>query len=1069
MLAEGLMAKARFRSLGALLLVGGLLGGCSPPDADQASVTRVQSAVTSPLFNPYVTYPSGSSPGFVAIGDLDGDGRTDVAVSDGPEDVPVSENAVYVFLQAADGTLKPGVSYPLSTAPSFIEIGDLNGDGRADVVVTISGGIGVMPQNASGTLDPMVSYSVSGGGIGPIKIGDFNGDGRLDVAEINSNSFGNNLAIFLQTGTGTLASPVFYQVPGGGLELHTGDVNSDGRTDLVVRPAGGTAGLLVLLQTADGTMGSPMPYSVNGFATTGFTLGDLNGDGLPDVVATVFSSPSGNYLARMLQTAQGTLDTFATFGFVRVQPYGVALANLDGQGPNDIVLSHMGSIGVYRQTAPGVFTGEEAYQLPFYPNGGLPFVVGDVNGDGLPDLALVDPFLGLVVLRHVDNIAPTVAITAPTTGTYYPNVPIAVSWTASDNGQLGGFDLSASTDGGTTFTPITGCTGLAATARSCTFTPGGSPGPLDIRVTVHDAAGNQATADSVISLVSPTLTVTGPTAGTSVFVGASLAISWTSNLPASATMLVELSRDGGGTFETVAASAPNTGSLAWVSTAPGTANAIVRVTSNGPAIVSGLSGAFGIVVPVLAVTSPAPAAVAYVGTPVAINWTDNLPASAAVSIELSLDGGGSFQAVAAGVPNTGTFSWIASGPDSAQAVVRVTASGPSVAVGLSGAFSVITPAVTVTGPAAGLVAWVGTAQTITWTDNLPSDATMLIELSRDGGNTFETLAAAAPNTGSFSWTVAGAETASAVVRVTGNEPLPTSGLGAAFAIVMPTLNVTSPSAGASWALGTAHTMTWTTNLPSSGTVEIDLSLDGGATYTTLAATAPNSGSFAWTAAGSASASAIVRVTANGAVPASGLSAAFAIINPTLAITSPTSGASWTVGTAHAITWTTNLPSTDTVRVDLSVNGGTTYSSLSTSAPNNGSFSWTVAGAATTSAIVRVSSNSTSAVAVSGKFALVAGKVTVTSPNTAVTWTTGSVHAITWTHNAGTGAQFKLEVSRNGGSTWSLITAAAPATGATTGSYNWTVSAPKTTTARIRVTWTAVTTVTDTSDVNFRIN
>ncbi len=550
--------------------------------------------------------------------------------------------------------------------------------------------------------------------------------------------------------------------------------------------------------------------------------------------------------------------------------------------------------------------------------------------------------------------------------------------------------------------------------------------------------------------------------------GASLAITWTDNLPASATMLVELSRDGG-TFETLAPAAPNTGSLNWIATGSGTTNATIRVTANGPVTASGVSGAFGIVTPALMVTSPAPAAIAYTGTPVAITWTDNLPASATVAVEISRDGGSSFQLVAAAVPNTGSFGWTASGPDSAQALVRVTASGSAVAVGLGATFAIITPAVTVTGPAAGAIAFVGTPQTITWTDNLPSDATMLIELSRDGGNSFETVAAAAPNTGSFAWTATGPAAGGAIVRVTGNEPVPTSGLGAPFAIVMPTLTLTSPAAGASWLIGSAHTITWTTNLSSTGTVKIDLSLNGGSSYTTLAASAPNSGSFAWTAAGPATAAALVRVTANGAVPASGISGVFAIVNPTLAITAPTTGANWTVGTAHAITWTTNLPSTGTVRIDLSRNGGTSYSSLTTSAPNNGSFTWTVAGTVTTSAIVRVSSNSTTAVATSGKFALVAGAVTVTSPNTAVTWLVGSVHAITWTHNAGTGSLFKIEVSRNSGSTWSLVSAAASGSGATSGSYNWTVTSPRVSTARIRVTWTANTAVTDTSNVNFKIN
>ena len=1073
------MAKSRSRSLATLVVVG-LLSGCSAPEADKVSLTQAQGAVTSPLFSPYIVYPAGSSPQAVAIGDLDGDGRTDIAVGVGFGSDPANDKALHVFLQAADGSLKPGVTYLLGAAPSSVEIGDLNGDGRADVAMAISGGIGVMLQNTSGTLDPMVSYPAVGLPWNQLKIGDFNGDGRMDVAGVNSSSVGNNLGVFLQTAAGTLASPVAYQVPGGGLELHAGDVNGDGRTDLVVRPVQGTGvpNMTVLLQNTDGTMGSPMPYFLDttnphNYALNGVALGDLDGDGRPDVVGTIPFASNENYLARMLQTAQGTLDptAFSEFGLVHVVPYSIALADLDAQGPNDILITHTGgALGVVRQSAPGVFGGEEFYQLPLtqIAYGSQGFVVGDINGDGLPDVVLADMLNGLIVLRHVDNVAPTVAITAPSGGTYYPNVPIAISWTASDNGALGGFDLAASLDGGATFNPIAGCTGLPATARTCTWSPSGPPGAADIRVTVHDAAGNQASADTIIALVAPTLTVTGPSAGASVFTGTSLAITWTDNLPASATMLVELSRNGGATFETLAPAAPNSGSLAWTVTGTATTNALIRVTANGPPTASAVSGAFGIVMPALSVTGPAPGAIAYVGTPVAISWADNLPASATVMVEVSRDGGSSFQVVAAAAPNTGGLTWVVSGPDTAQALVRVTASGPAVAIGLSGVFGIVTPAVTVTGPVGG-VAFVGTPQTITWTDNLPSDATMLIELSRDGGTSFETVAAAAPNTGSFAWTATGPGAAAAMVRVTGNEPVPTSGLGASFAIVMPTLTVTGPTAGASWVIGSAHTITWTTNLSSAGTVEIDLSLNGGSSYTTLAASAPNSGSFAWTATGPAGAAAIVRVTANGAVPASGVSGGFAIVNPTLAITAPTTGTSWTVGTAQAITWTTNLSSTDTVRIDLSRNGGTSYSSLTTSAPNNGSFSWTVSGTVTTSAIVRVSSNSTTAVSTSGKFALVAGTVTVTSPNTAVTWLVGSVHAITWTHNAGAGAQFKIEVSRNSGSTWSLVTAAALGSGATSGSYNWTVTAPRVSTARVRVTWTASTSVTDTSNVNFKIN
>ena len=333
--------------------------------------------------------------------------------------------------------------------------------------------------------------------------------------------------------------------------------------------------------------------------------------------------------------------------------------------------------------------------------------------------------------------------------------------------------------------------------------------------------------------------------------------------------------------------------------------------------------------------------------------------------------------------------------------------------------------------------------------------------------TFETLAAAAPNTGSFVWIATGPDAAEARVRVTSIGAVPASGVSAAFQIATPSVAVTSPTAGASWAIGTVRTISWTSsNLPAGDTVRVELSRDGGASWTTLAAAASATGSLPWTASAPATTAAIVRVSANGSVPAVGTSGAFAIGSPAVGVTSPAAGASWVVGTAQVITWNTNLLPTSTVKVQLSRNGGSTFTTLNAAAPNTGSFAWTVTGAASTTAIVRVVANGVSATGVSGTFSLVAGSVTVTAPNTAVIWTVGSVRAITWTHNAGPGAQFKIEVSRSG--TWSVIAAAAPGSGATSGSYDWTVTGPKTTNAKVRVTWTANTAAKDTSDVSFQI-
>jgi hypothetical protein len=99
-----------------------------------------------------------------------------------------------------------------------------------------------------------------------------------------------------------------------------------------------------------------------------------------------------------------------------------------------------------------------------------------------------------------------------------------------------------------------------------------------------------------------------------------------------------------------------------------------------------------------------------------------------------------------------------------------------------------------------------------------------------------------------------------------------------------------------------------------------------------------------------------------------------------------------------------------------------------------------------------------------------GTVTVTSPNTAVTWTTRSAHAITWTtsSNFSAGSTFLIELSRNGGTTYEVVSASAPSSTSTSGSFNWTVTGPATSQGRIRITWTGNSLVTDTGNTNFTI-
>jgi len=100
-------------------------------------------------------------------------------------------------------------------------------------------------------------------------------------------------------------------------------------------------------------------------------------------------------------------------------------------------------------------------------------------------------------------------------------------------------------------------------------------------------------------------------------------------------------------------------------------------------------------------------------------------------------------------------------------------------------------------------------------------------------------------------------------------------------------------------------------------------------------------------------------------------------------------------------------------------------------------------------------------------ALTVPGITVTAPNTAVSWNMGSTQTVSFTHNLGVGQTVDIDISRDGGASWSLIGTVTTAS-ATSGGFSWTVSGPATTQARIRATWVSSTLVTDTSDVNFTV-
>jgi uncharacterized repeat protein (TIGR03803 family) len=191
------------------------------------------------------------------------------------------------------------------------------------------------------------------------------------------------------------------------------------------------------------------------------------------------------------------------------------------------------------------------------------------------------------------------------------------------------------------------------------------------------------------------------------------------------------------------------------------------------------------------------------------------------------------------------------------------------------------------------------------------------------------------------------------------------------------------------------------------------------------------------------------------------------------VTAPNTAISVTVGNTLPITWIHNMGAGSVVRLDVSRDGGQTWTEISSSVVNSGatvgSYNWVTSGA-TTQARIRVSTTDGSVSDMSDvNFTIAAasaGSITVTAPNTAVNWGVGSTQRIKWNHTLAKGSTVRVELSRDGGVSWSEI-AASVVNGGTSGSYNWVVPSPVTSSARIRVTSTDGL-ISDVSNTNFTI-
>jgi hypothetical protein len=300
--------------------------------------------------------PSEDSVVGLAVGDFLGNGKQDVAV--GITDVYSDDNSVLIFLGNGDGTFQ---QTPLTlTLPGgftntidSLAASDLNGDGRADLIVTstvagatgLTGEVSVLFSNGDGTFQAPEIFTV-GTGVTDLAVADLRGDGVLDLVATTPVAGGQSAVdVLLGNGDGTFQNPVtVFTGPGG--KLAVGDFLGDGRQDILTYTTGGTLSLLV--NNGDGTFQGPVTTQT-GLALGGVAVGDFVGTGH---LGLAFTATDTGGVIVLQGNGDGTFQVAGDFlagpdqGRSHFAPVrGLVAGDFNGDGKLDLITADNGPSG----------------------------------------------------------------------------------------------------------------------------------------------------------------------------------------------------------------------------------------------------------------------------------------------------------------------------------------------------------------------------------------------------------------------------------------------------------------------------------------------------------------------------------------------------------------------------------------------------------------------------------------------------------------------------------------------------------------------------------------------------
>ena len=321
-------------------------------------------------------YTVGDDPLSLNAADFNGDGRADVATING------TSSDVSVYLRQAGGGFAQEAGSPVSvgagSGPSGATVGDFNGDGLADLAVSrfVFGGVVVLLRQAAGGFVQEGSPILAGTAMHAITTGDFNGDGRLDLAATTS---GSQVVILVRNApnTGFTEQPPRLTTGTTPAAIAVGDFNGDGLSDLATANRGSDNVTILIRSGATFVSEAAVPA---GDDPIGIVAANFDGIGGADLAVT---NAAPGTVSVFLRQGSG----FVAEAPIQVSgsPVGIDAADFDRDGRPDLaVAANAGAVEILRRNAAGGFTRDTPISLAGAVND---VTAADFDGDSRPDVA----------------------------------------------------------------------------------------------------------------------------------------------------------------------------------------------------------------------------------------------------------------------------------------------------------------------------------------------------------------------------------------------------------------------------------------------------------------------------------------------------------------------------------------------------------------------------------------------------------------------------------------------------------------------------------------------------------